>query len=142
MLDEAVVLDDEQVEALTASELHAYFRPCIDAIDWPDGEYHPTPRQPRFDCPPNHTVYFIGGAGGAIKIGFTQQDLHERVKCIQTGSPVKLVVPATQNAPKVRERHYHQRFAEHRLFGEWFSPAPDILAEIARLNTSTTKEAG
>jgi hypothetical protein len=28
---------------------------------------------------------------------------------------------------------YHRLFAEHRAFGEWFEPHPDILAEVDRL---------
>ena len=130
---EGAILSDEEVDALAIEDLQAYFKPCLDALELPEAS-ELEPRKPRFDCPPNHTVYFIQGAGGAIKIGFTQQDLSERLKCLQTGSPVRLVVLGQQNAPKKRERFLHKRFAAHRLHGEWFEPHPDILAEIERLN--------
>lgn len=35
------------------------------------------------------------------------------------------------------ERAYHERFMKHHLRGDWFSPHPDILAEIERLNAPT-----
>ena len=86
-----------------------------------------------FKCPENHLVYFVGGVDGPIKIGWTQQPIKARLKCIQNGSPVKLHVLATQRAPRAREGFYHRHFAAHRLHGEWFTRHPDILAEIERL---------
>jgi hypothetical protein len=113
-----------------AAELRVYFKPCLDALEfaWESvGEV-------KFNCPASHLIYFVGSDGGAIKIGFTQQPIKARLKCIQNGSPVKLHVLATQNAPRERERVYHDRFRAHRLHGEWFTPHPDILAEIERLS--------
>ena len=37
------------------------------------------------------------------------------------------------------ERKYHNRFAEYHDGNEWFTPAPDILAEIERLNTGANQ---
>ena len=88
----------------------------------------------RLKAPPGHLVYFVGGEGGPIKIGFTQQPIKARLKCIQNGSPIKLRVLALQPAPRARESFYHRQFAAHRLHGEWFERHPDILAEIERLN--------
>ena len=93
---------------------------------------------------PVDQVYFIGSPSqpsSPIKIGFTT-DLKKRLKSLQTGSPNKLEVLAVVEAGGAQERAYHEQFAAHRLNGEWFDPHPDILAEIARLNTSTTKEVG
>ena len=117
---------------MTSEELRAYFQPCMDALEFAGTPPNFPPG--HFRAPQNHFVYFIQGAGGAIKIGFTQQRISERLKCIQNGSPVKLVVLALRQASKECERVYHRRFKAHRLHGEWFSPHHDILAEIERLN--------
>lgn len=80
-------------------------------------------------------VYFIGKAGcdqTAIKIGRTV-DLKARHAAIQACSPVGVEVLASRPGGAIREGAYHQQFAEHRLHGEWFNPAPEILAEIERL---------
>lgn len=89
----------------------------------------------KYPAPPNgHIVYFVGGADGPVKIGWTQQPIKERLKCIQNGSPVKLRVLATQLAVRQREAWYHRMFADFRLHGEWFERTPELLAEIDRLN--------
>lgn len=129
-----IVLTDRLVDALVVDDLRAYFAPCAEALDFP-ATTGPRVARNHFDCPRNHMVYFVGEglSGTPIKIGWTQQALPARLKCIQNGYPARLSVLATQNAPKAREGFYHRRFADHRLFGEWFSPAPAILAEIDRL---------
>jgi hypothetical protein len=123
--------DLSSVQQLEADELHAYFKPCLDALEFDCAPLNIPHR--KFPAPPNHLVYFIRGAGGAIKIGFTQQPLKGRLKCIQNGSPVRLEVLAVRPASQECERAYHRRYARHRLHGEWFKPHPDILAEIDRL---------
>lgn len=80
------------------------------------------------------TIYFVGPNDGPIKIGFASR-LALRLKDLRTMNPYPLIVHATTDGhPKV-ERQYHKKFAAHRLHGEWFSPHPDILAEIERLNS-------
>ena len=78
-------------------------------------------------------VYFIRSAPGEIKIG-KAIDVQKRLNGLQTSHPHRLQLLATTVGGKPAERAYHARFAEHRLHGEWFSPHPDILAEIERLN--------
>lgn len=128
-----MILSDEELATLKPEGLRDYFAPCLAALEFPDGP-------PAYEVPPpvpkGHKVYFIRGAGGAIKIGFTQQKMNERLKCIQNGSPVKLEVIATVSATRDLERVLHKQFAAHRLHGEWFSPHPDILAENDRLASS------
>lgn len=77
-------------------------------------------------------VYFIT-SGTAIKIG-TSRHPARRLAVMQTGHPGKLELLATCEGDAKVERAYHQRFAVFRQGGEWFAPAPEILAEIARLN--------
>lgn len=78
-------------------------------------------------------VYFIGGDTGAIKIGIAR-DPERRLATLQCGSPIKLRIMASGPGSHHDERTLHARFAEHRLHGEWFSPAPEILTEIDRIN--------
>jgi hypothetical protein len=82
--------------------------------------------------PASGTIYFVGPEGGPIKIGFASR-LEFRLKDLRTANAYPLKVHATVEGPPKLERDYHQRFAAHRLHGEWFTPHPDILAEVERL---------
>ena len=78
-------------------------------------------------------VYFITyGESGPIKIGFTS-NFDYRLQHLQTSCPYPLVVLGMIDATPALEYALHQQFREHRMRGEWFSPSPDILAEIERL---------
>lgn len=77
-------------------------------------------------------VYFVVAETGQIKIGIAR-DVEQRLANLQAASPVKLEIAAITDGGLRQEKKYHRQFAEHRLHGEWFSPHPDILAEIARL---------
>lgn len=79
-------------------------------------------------------VYFIKSQA-AIKIGVSYNP-KKRLKAIQTGHADRLELIAWCGGDETVEREYHRRFAAHRLHGEWFSPHPDILAEITRLQES------
>lgn len=82
---------------------------------------------------PDSSVYFVGNLEHAIKIGVSIS-MTPRLRELQCGSPVPLEVFATRPGGYDRESAYHMQFAAHRLHGEWFSPAPEILAEIDRIN--------
>jgi hypothetical protein len=77
--------------------------------------------------------YFIGGDEGPIKIGYSI-DVNARLRTIQLCSPVRPRVLAIARGGIFRESAYHALFDEHRLHGEWFERAPEIEAEIVRLN--------
>ena len=131
------VLSNSEVAKLSPSELHAYFAPVLEALDL-DGtvdHFEPAPYVPPEPKLPLGRVYFVSGAGGAVKIGFTTLEVRKRISQFAVGSPVALVVLATVEGTMRLEAEYHRRFAAHRLQGEWFSPHPDILAEIDRLTT-------
>jgi hypothetical protein len=49
---------------------------------------------------------------------------------MQAHSPAVLVILHTEPGNGREERELHAQFSAHRLHGEWFTPAPDILAEI------------
>lgn len=97
---------------------------------WPERVY--APYEPGVRA--NSTVYFIQVASGEIKIG-NANCANARLRKLQSANPHKLTLLATCAGGEPQEREYHTRFAQHRLVGEWFTPAPDILAEIERLNT-------
>jgi hypothetical protein len=79
-------------------------------------------------------LYIIQSAAGPIKIGISVNP-RGRLKGLQTAHPWKLSLLCVIPGGCALEAQYHARFAEHRLHGEWFSPHPDILAEIDRLNS-------
>ena len=81
-------------------------------------------------CP---VVYFVRAENGLIKIGSTKY-LEDRLYSLRCGSPVGIELVACLKGDRNTEFKLHARFAEHRLHGEWFNPAPEILAEIDRLN--------
>ena len=77
-------------------------------------------------------VYFIGGEVGAIKIGYSKAP-KERLTTLQIGSPIPLAILASFAGSMADEARLHERYAAHRLHGEWFERHPDILEEIERL---------
>jgi len=100
--------------------------------------YETIARLEREENPPSNQLegypdlYFIRSAGGPIKIGVSN-NVPKRLRGLQTSSPYKLELACTVVGGAMQEPEYHALFAEHRLEGEWFSPAPEIEAEIARL---------
>lgn len=78
-------------------------------------------------------VYFFqeDGPDGYIKIGYTEQiDVRDRLDHIQTGNARKVNVIGVMPGTRLLERALHDQFASSRCVGEWFEPAPDLLALI------------
>lgn len=80
-------------------------------------------------------VYFVQAENGRIKIGNTKY-IDTRLDIMRGQSPLAITLLATCKGGRRKEFELHQRFAAHRLHGEWFEPHPDILAEIAQLQTA------
>ena len=75
-------------------------------------------------------VYFIQcGTTGPVKIGMAR-DVRKRMATLQTACPFDLRLLAAIDGSADLERELHQRFAEHRLRGEWFLPVPELLAHV------------
>lgn len=75
-------------------------------------------------------VYFIqAGDAGPIKIGFSSK-VDIRIDALQKANAEKLNLLATISGTLIMEAELHQRFAEHRIRGEWFRPAAELLAAI------------
>ncbi len=79
-------------------------------------------------------VYFVqAGEGGPIKIGVAS-NVRERLQTLQTGSAVVLrLLGVAYDATAPEEAALHERFAAHRIRGEWFRPAADLLEHVAAL---------
>lgn len=86
----------------------------------------------RPDVPAVGLVYFLRAPGHAVKIGFTT-NLSERVRTIQHSCPCRLILVGCLHGDLDLERLMKQRFAEHRLHGEWFDERilPDVLDLVA-----------
>jgi hypothetical protein len=115
-------------------------RPLAEVIDWLTYELTPEQFAIIRRNNPGHTfakfTYFARClTTGNIKIGRSREP-NERMKQLQaaTGNPHELL--ATLRGGE-NESAYHSIFTEHRLYGEWFAPAPEILAEIDRLSLPT-----
>lgn len=72
--------------------------------------------------------YFIGAENGdVVKIGWAINPNH-RLSGLQTGNPVELALLAVVRDTNYREReaHFHSRFSESRIRGEWFRRTPEL----------------
>jgi hypothetical protein len=75
-------------------------------------------------------VYFIqAGAGGCIKIGIAS-NLQSRISCLQIGCPDMLVLLASVPGGAKEESFLHEHLRRHRVRGEWFKPAPEVLDAV------------
>jgi hypothetical protein len=80
-------------------------------------------------------VYFIQGQEtGAIKIGFTKQDVDSRLAQLQIASPERLRVIYFLDGNFSLENFIHKKFSEFRKHGEWFFPSDEIMRFIYDLS--------
>lgn len=122
--DDAIAFEDAW-----RAELGAKPRKVLAELDKPE-----TPAK-FFYLPGTATshVYFVqSGDDGPIKIGFTRRK-GLRLVALQNGSPVKLRMLCAIPGGRALERILHDRFAKHRMCGEWFSPTPRMLKLIDEL---------
>lgn len=84
------------------------------------------------------SVYFMQAqATRMIKIGYSNNVLRRRIQIqIGCGSPVAILL--TMPGGPILEEQMHERFKDHRVFGEWFSPADEIMSFISRENERTS----
>jgi hypothetical protein len=76
-------------------------------------------------------IYFIQDSSvGHIKIGFTEGTAENRMKALQTGSPVGLEILCTSEGGREEEKALHLRFQSSWVHGEWFKPTSDIIRHI------------
>ena len=78
------------------------------------------------------TVYFVqAGENGPIKIGWSLNALRRLAK-MQADNHERLTILGVANVGRTTEAKFHRQFARHRLRGEWFRPASEILLKAAR----------
>lgn len=81
-------------------------------------------------------VYFIRqGDDGPIKIGFATNPA-KRKRQLQTSVADTLHTLLTLPGTRATEAHFHERFADLRLRGEWFRPDPVLLDFIQQARSS------
>lgn len=126
-----------EIAALSPHHIELYRKLAGDAFPPPEA-FEACNEQVRYavlDKAAERWVYFVRAETGQVKIGVATCTTR-RLRGLQTCSPVRLHLEAQTRGGATLESQYHARFAAHRLHGEWFSPHPDILAEIDRLNTT------
>lgn len=96
------------------------------------------PEPEKADLPIGELVYFITGAPGFVKIGYTT-DLAKRIRALQIGCPLVIDLLGYVRGGRSVEQDYHYRFRAWRQAGEWFKLSQDIKAEIERLNSDAPK---
>lgn len=75
-------------------------------------------------------VYFMRSTDtGRIKIGYSKDVLRRRNE-IQAAHGGAIQILLTISGGPTMEGELHQRFAAHKVFGEWFEPAAEILAFV------------
>lgn len=74
------------------------------------------------------TYIMRSGNGGLIKIGKSIRP-EERLKALQTGAGCELEILTVIDGDK--ERELHKKFAEFRVFGEWFSDSQGLIEKYA-----------
>lgn len=86
---------------------------------------------PDFKVADAQCVYFVQAMTdeAPIKIGISW-DVYHRFHNLRTASPFELELLGTITGGKEREQEIHRRFAHLRMRGEWFRPAPELLAFI------------
>ena len=84
-------------------------------------------------------IYFIqAGAKGPIKIGYTSNNIEQRMNDLQCASHKQLYLLGIMDGEMVDEKVLHEQFNEYKIRGEWFSPAMKIRAYIFK-NTSNSE---
>jgi hypothetical protein len=77
-------------------------------------------------------IYFVRhGRTGPIKIGIADRP-HARFQTLQSAHFEQLYLLGMVEGTEVAEQLWHARFEEHRIRGEWYHPAPELLAEIEK----------
>lgn len=91
-----------------------------------------------FSCKSESYVYFIEGIGlQRIKIG-KARDPKQRLKQMQTSSPVPLRLLGTVAGTTHLEKRLHKEFASLRTEGEWFRATKELRDYIAEVTHDAT----
>ena len=76
-------------------------------------------------------IYFIqAGIRGAIKIGYSNNGVKERIAALQIASPEKLMLIGAMEGTQEDESDLHNKFEEYYIRGEWFKPDIKLISYI------------
>jgi hypothetical protein len=96
-------------------------------------------RQALKDAQTNTFVYFIvDWQRQVVKIGVSQSP-QKRLAALQTSNPNPLELAAMIPGGYVPERQLHERYAAHRLNGEWFQLTQEIIDQIESFKARPAK---
>lgn len=88
-------------------------------------------------------IYFAQPPGGGpIKIGYTADAarLNARLAVLRSSCPFPVRITRTiAHGTRTDERALHQRFAQHRMHGEWFYPADEVAREAHAAGEDTLR---
>jgi len=65
-------------------------------------------------------IYFIKAESGHVKIGYTENDVEQRLSALQCGNPYNLSILAMIEGDRKQELLIHRKFKSKRCQGEWF----------------------
>ncbi|MBW2003075.1 MAG: GIY-YIG nuclease family protein [Deltaproteobacteria bacterium] len=72
-------------------------------------------------------IYFIrSGKKGAIKIGYSKNNIKDRMGELQVGSPELLTLIGVMEGNINKEKELHRKFKKYLIRGEWFRPSAEI----------------
>lgn len=83
-------------------------------------------------------IYFIQvDGGGPIKIGITKNDPRKRMSKIQSDCPWPVSLLGATTGALDDEAAFHRNLSAFKMQGEWFKPAPEVLAAIGETLRTT-----
>lgn len=80
-------------------------------------------------------VYFVQDGAGMVKIGYAR-NVYSRFANLRVSNASELKMLVHAPGDSVAEERLHSAFARHRRAGEWFSPAPELMAFIEELKAA------
>lgn len=76
-------------------------------------------------------IYFIQyGKDDFIKIGYTENNVLDRMQALQTSSPYKLNLLGVIEGDELTEKSLHEKFKKYHIRGEWFKSGKELLQFI------------
>ena len=100
-----------------------------------EGRPRPLLRDPRSVDPAttwyDGGVYAIASEAGPVKIGYTERSVGDRIGALKVGHPWPLEAVACCDGTPDDEMSAHRVLHPWRMQGEWFQPAPDVMALVA-----------
>lgn len=72
--------------------------------------------------------YFARPQDGAIKIGFTDRPVLQRLREVANSTGTRLTLVAAEEGSRETEQARHRRYAKYRISGEWFRHEGELRA--------------